>query len=85
MEQLCKQVYAEKNTRNNKRAMFSVRSVPRDYGNDKEDIVSQLSFEMPTCQDMSLELNWGTGASELLSAVQFSWQSGYEEKTLHVL
>jgi hypothetical protein len=34
---------------------------------------NQLSFETPVCQDMSLgaeELNSGTEASELLSAVQ---------------
>jgi hypothetical protein len=37
--------------------------------------LSQLSSETPACQDMSLgaeELNWGTEASELLSAVQWS-------------
>jgi hypothetical protein len=31
------------------------------------------------------ELNWGIEASELLSAVQWSWKSGYEDKTLRVL
>jgi hypothetical protein len=57
--------------------------------NDWEEVSkSQLSFEMPACQDMSLgaeELNWRTEASELLSAVQWSWKSGCEEKTLCVV
>jgi hypothetical protein len=39
--------------------LFSVRSVPRGYKKDKEDRLSQLSFETPGCQDMSL------GAEEL--------------------
>jgi hypothetical protein len=49
---------------------------------------SQLSFETLHCQYMSLgteELNWGLEASELLSAVQWSWKSDCEEKTLCVL
>jgi hypothetical protein len=49
---------------------------------------SELSFETPACQDMSLgaeELNWGIETSELLSAVQWSWKSGCEEKVLCVL
>jgi hypothetical protein len=35
MEQLSKQVSAETNTRNNRGAVFSVRSVPRGYKQDK--------------------------------------------------
>jgi hypothetical protein len=49
---------------------------------------SQLTFETPACQDMRFgaeELNWGTEASEVLSAVQWSWKSGCEETTLCVL
>jgi hypothetical protein len=49
---------------------------------------SQLSYETPACPDMSLgaeELNWGTEESDLLSAVQWSWKSGCEEKTLSML
>jgi hypothetical protein len=67
---------------------FSARSVPRGYKKDKEYRLSQLSLETPACQDMSLEaeeLNWWIEASELLSAVQWSWKSGCEEKTLCVL
>jgi hypothetical protein len=65
MEQLSKHVSAKKNTRNNRRAVFSLRSVPRDYEKDKQDNLSQLSFETSACQDKSL------GAEEL-SAVQLS-------------
>jgi hypothetical protein len=42
----------------NREAVFSTWSVPRTYKKD-EDCSSQLSFEMPACQDMSL------GAEEL--------------------
>jgi hypothetical protein len=59
MEQLRKYVSVETNTRHNRRALFSVRSVGRGCKKDKEDRSSQLSFEMPACQDMSL------GAEEL--------------------
>jgi hypothetical protein len=60
MEQVSKHVSAEKNTRNNRGAVFSVWSVPRVYKKDKEDRLSQLSFGTPACQNMSLrahELN----------------------------
>jgi hypothetical protein len=55
MEQLNKHVFAEAYTHNNRGAVFSVRSVPRGYKKNKEDRLSQLSFETPACQDMS----WG--------------------------
>jgi hypothetical protein len=54
MERFCKHVSAQKNSRNNKRALFSVRSMPKVYKKDKEDRLSQLSFETPACQDMRL-------------------------------
>jgi hypothetical protein len=88
MEQLSKQVSEEMNTRNNRGAVFSMRSVPRGYKEAKKAVLSQLSFETPACQAMSLgtkELNWQFEASQFFSAVQFSWQPGYEEKTLYVL
>jgi hypothetical protein len=62
--------------------------VPKGYTKDKENRLSQLSFETTASQDMSLgaeEWNWGTETSELLSAVQWSLKSGCEEKTLCVL
>jgi hypothetical protein len=59
MEQLSKQVSAETNKCNNSGAVFSVRSVSRGYKIDKEDRLSQLSFEMPAYQNMCL------GAEEL--------------------
>jgi hypothetical protein len=59
MERLSKYVSAETNMRNNIKAVFSVRSVSRGYRNDKEDRLSQLSFEPLACQDVSL------GAEEL--------------------
>jgi hypothetical protein len=42
------------NTHNNRRAVFSVRSVLRGYKEDKEGRLSQLSFETSACQDMRL-------------------------------
>jgi hypothetical protein len=54
MEQMSKHVSTKTNTRNNRRAVFSLRSVPRGYKKDKEDRLSQSSFEMPACQDVSL-------------------------------
>jgi hypothetical protein len=51
----------------------------------EEMAMSQLSFEMPPCQDMSLEQRSWTEASQLLSAGRQSWKSGCEEKTLCVL
>jgi hypothetical protein len=59
MEQFSEHVSAETNTRRSRRAVFSVLSVPRDCKKDKEDRLSQMSFETPSCQDMSL------GAEEL--------------------
>jgi hypothetical protein len=47
------------NSCNNRKAVFSVWSVPRGYENDEGNRLRQLSFEMPACQDMSL------GAEEL--------------------
>jgi hypothetical protein len=60
MERLGKHVSAETNSRNNKRAVISVRSVSRGYKKDKADSLSQLSFETPAWWGMSLgmeELN----------------------------
>jgi hypothetical protein len=59
MERLGKHVSEEINSRKKIEDLFSVRSVPRGYKKDKEDRVSQLNFETPACQDMSL------GAEEL--------------------
>jgi hypothetical protein len=75
MEKLSKNVSVETNTCNNRRAVFSVRSMLWGYKEDKEDRLSQLSFEMLAYQDVSLraeELRDGIKASELLSAVQLS-------------
>jgi hypothetical protein len=58
MEELSKYVSAEMNSSNNKE-LFSVRYVLRSYKKDKEDRLSQLSFEKPACKGMSL------GAEEL--------------------
>jgi hypothetical protein len=54
MERLHKHVSAEMNSRNKRRAVFSLQSVPRGYKKDKEGRLSQLSFETPACHDMSL-------------------------------
>jgi hypothetical protein len=43
MEQLSKQVFAEMNIRNNRGAVFSVRSMFRGHKKDKEDRLSQSS------------------------------------------
>jgi hypothetical protein len=58
MKRMDKHVSVETNSRNNRRYVFSVRSVPSGYKKD-EDRLSQLSFDTSTCQDMSL------GAEEL--------------------
>jgi hypothetical protein len=55
MEQLCKYVSTETNTHNNRRAVFSVWSVPRGYKKDKVNRLSQLSFETPACQGVNLK------------------------------
>jgi hypothetical protein len=59
MMRLGKHVSAETNLRNNTSAVFFAWSLQRGYKKDKEDRLSQLSFETPACQDMSL------GAQEL--------------------
>jgi hypothetical protein len=45
MERLGKHVSGKRDSGNNRRAVFSVRSVPRGYNKGKEDRLSQLSFE----------------------------------------
>jgi hypothetical protein len=65
MERLSKYVSAETNIRNNSRAVFSVLSVPRGYRKDKEDRLSQLSFEKPGCQDVSLGAEESREGTEL--------------------
>jgi hypothetical protein len=47
-ERLCKHVSAETNSRNNRRAVSSVRSVPRGYKKDKEGRLSQSSSRVPS-------------------------------------
>jgi hypothetical protein len=50
MEPLGKHVSAETNSRNNRRAVFSVRSVPKGYKKDKEDRLRQSSSGVPSEQ-----------------------------------
>jgi hypothetical protein len=50
MELMGKHVSTKKNSRNNKRDVFSVRSVSIYYKENK-DFLSQLSFETPAYQD----------------------------------
>jgi hypothetical protein len=59
MKRLDKHVYEETNLHNTRRTVFSLRSVTMGYKKCKENCLSQLSFETPACQDMSL------GAEEL--------------------
>jgi hypothetical protein len=54
MERFGKHVLAETNYRINRRAVFPSRSLTRGYKKGKEDRLSQLSFETPACQVMSL-------------------------------
>jgi hypothetical protein len=54
MEPLGKYVSAEMISRSNRRAVLSALSVPRVYEKDKGNHLSQLSFETPACQHMSL-------------------------------
>jgi hypothetical protein len=53
MERSGEHVSAEPNSRNNRRDVFSVPSLPKGYKKDKENRLSQLSFKMPACQDMT--------------------------------
>jgi hypothetical protein len=57
-QRLGKQVSAATDTQPNIEELlgttFSVRFVPRGYRKCKEDRLSQLSFETPACQDVSL-------------------------------
>jgi hypothetical protein len=57
-QRLGKQVFAATDTQatieNLLGTMLSIRSVSRGYEKDKEDRSSQLSFETPASQDMSL-------------------------------
>jgi hypothetical protein len=48
MEQLSKHVSAEKNSRNNRRAVFSVRSLPKGYKKDKEYCLSHSDKRHPS-------------------------------------
>jgi hypothetical protein len=86
-EQFSKYVSTETNTCNNRRAVFSVKLVLMGYKNDKEDHLSQLSFETPASQNMSLglqELKFGIEASELLSAVQLRDKSPAVKRRIYV-
>jgi predicted nucleic acid-binding Zn ribbon protein len=68
--------------------VFSVQPVSRVIERAKKIVEgSWVSRRQPACQDMSLgaeKKNWGTEASELLSAVQWSWKSSCEQKSLCV-
>jgi hypothetical protein len=44
MEQLSKHVSVEMNSRNNRRVVFSVWSMPRAYDNDKGNRLSRVEF-----------------------------------------
>jgi hypothetical protein len=70
MEQLSKHVSAEKITRKNRRAVFSVRSVPRGYkkGNKLFETVEFREASLPGYEFGSKEIE----ASELLTAVHWS-------------
>jgi hypothetical protein len=80
IEQLRKLVSAGRNSRNNSRAVFSVRSVPKGYKKEIEDGLCQLSFKTPACQE---ELNWDIRITECRSVENESlwrWQSNdFEE------
>jgi hypothetical protein len=56
--------------------LFSAWSLPRNYKKDKEDCLSQLSFETPACQNMSL------GAEELRHQNYWVQFSGIESLVL---
>jgi hypothetical protein len=54
-----------------------MRSLRRGYGKDKEDTLSQLSFETPACRDMNLgaeELNWGSLLRRQSKMIKKRWQ-----------
>jgi hypothetical protein len=83
LERLGKHAFAKTNSRNKRRAMFSLRSVPRGYKKDKADSLSQLDFETPACQNMSLgaeELNWGTEGFSRDGSSRSSKRDGKKKK-----
>jgi hypothetical protein len=45
--------------------MLSIRSVPSGHKKDKEDGLSQLSFETPACQEVSLGAEESRDGTEL--------------------
>jgi hypothetical protein len=49
MERLGTHVSAQTNSRNNRRAVFSVRSVPRGYKHDKEVCLRQSNSGVGSC------------------------------------
>jgi hypothetical protein len=70
------------NTRENKRAVFSIRAVPRGYKKDTKGRLSQLSSETPECRDLSLGIelrNSGIRITECNSVE--NWKSAFEEET----
>jgi hypothetical protein len=69
VEQLSKYVSAQTNSRNNRRAVFYVWSVPRGHKRGKEDRLSQFEFRDASLPGYELGSR-GIEASELLSAVQ---------------
>jgi hypothetical protein len=62
IEKLSKNVSVKTNTCNKRRAAFSV---PKGYKKDKEDRLSQSSFEMPACYDVSLRADKSRDGIEL--------------------
>jgi hypothetical protein len=72
MERLCTHVSAETNSRNRRAVFCAVRA--KGYKKDKEDRLSQLSFETPVCQDESesggIELDL---RESLQTAVEDDW------------
>jgi hypothetical protein len=49
MERLVKHISAEANSCNNRRVVFSVRSMPRDYKKESGDRLNQLSSGVVSC------------------------------------
>jgi hypothetical protein len=52
-----------------------VRSLPGGYEKDKENRLSQSSFETPACRDMNLgvEYNWGSPLNRQSKMIEKRW------------
>jgi hypothetical protein len=72
MEQLGKHVSAETNSGNNRRAVFSLRFVPRGYKKDSEDRFKLVEFRdasLPGYELSSRGIEWRNGGIRIIECI----------------